>query len=56
MGGLAGYLLGVCPPGKTSIEVEHEVLNLSRPGQRSVAYVESVREPYVSAEDYGCAF
>ena len=55
MGGPAGYLLGMCPPGETTIQVELEILNFSRPGQGSVAYVQSVREPSTSGEDYGCA-
>ena len=41
--------------GLLAPSVEPEVLNLSRPGQLSVAYVQSVREPYASGEDYSSA-
>ena len=41
-GSFAGYLLGVCPPGETTIQVKPEVLKIVRPGQGIIAYIQSV--------------
>ena len=50
-GSFSGYLLGMCPPGETSIEVKLEVLHTGRPRRGSIAYVQFVGDPSASGED-----
>ena len=49
----SGYLFfRACLAGEMTIQMDPKALNIARPGQGSITYIQSVGEPSASGEDY----